>query len=741
LIAAVLAAGGISLLDALVLQPRLKLRRELALREQAVKVRRAIDCALSAQQQHLLAACRHALAEREGTELPQRAAGLADADAAWLCEPNGTVRDVWSRVKWSLSPGVVAGALSAGGDPNRAPSAAGPAAGEVGLLRMGADMALFARVGRRGGQDGGPSPGGLYVVRRVDGGLLAELGAPLSGEIALLEANALPHAGRMSSLEPYLAWAAPDGGVALARPARGAADKPLGYWRAHLPVPESVQQAVSSRRATLTVLWSAAAVLIIAVIGVRFFAQRPIRRLMRRLHEVESGSRTIDELSDGLDAEPLILARKLQGALESMSALSLTDEMTGLANRRQFDAALEKEYEQAHRYHRPLSVIEMDIDLFKAINDTKGHQAGDRVIKAVADIIRRCCRKSDLPARLGGDEYAVLLPETQAASAAVVAERIRKGVHEEPIVVDGTEMNVTLSIGVADLAAGKIDQAAALLGLADEALYEAKQLGRDRFVLASDIAEDDWADASGESDRVEMLRGKLAGLDTQFKSLFVRALQEIVRAMERRDPHMADHARKVQHYSSAIGKQLNLSEDLIRQIEMAALLHDIGMLALPDEILLCPGRLEGEQVEMMRRHPVIGARILEGTEFLEQVIPVVRFHHERFDGKGYPDGLSGLGIPPICRIVAIADAFDAMTSRRSFRDAMNHWLALDEIRKGAGSQFDPDMVDAFLAAAEVQGEKFFSGSSRPTVARDPHDMPDSVSLADDVTTIGAFQEH
>jgi HD-GYP domain-containing protein (c-di-GMP phosphodiesterase class II) len=168
---------------------------------------------------------------------------------------------------------------------------------------------------------------------------------------------------------------------------------------------------------------------------------------------------------------------------------------------------------------------------------------------------------------------------------------------------------------------------------------------------------------------------------------------------------MADHARKVQRYSAAIGKQLNLSEDLVKQIEMAALLHDIGMLALPDAVALCPGRLNEQQMEIMQRHPMIGARILDGTEFLEQAIPVVRFHHERFDGQGYPEGLSGLGIPPICRVVAVADAFDAMTSRRAFREGMTPEQAIGELRKGAGAQFDPEMVEAFVAAAGKLGDR------------------------------------
>ncbi|MGB2824703.1 MAG: diguanylate cyclase, partial [Phycisphaerae bacterium] len=371
----------------------------------------------------------------------------------------------------------------------------------------------------------------------------------------------------------------------------------------------------------------------------------------------------------------------------------------------EFDEALHRAFHQAKRHGHPLSVMAMDIDLFKAINDMKGHQAGDEVIKVVAGVIKKCCRQSDLPARPGGDEFAVLLPDTSATSAAVVAERIRKTVFERTILIDQSQLSVTASIGIADLNAGRIEKPEDLVALADEALYAAKQLGRNRFVQAHDMEQEDWEAGGEEGDRVELLRSKLAGLDTQFKSLFVRALQEIVQVMERRDPNMADRARKVQHYSTLISRQLNLSEELIKQIELAAMVHDIGMLALPDSVALCSGRLNDEQMEVMRSHTLIGAQILDGTEFLEPAIPVARFHHEQWDGKGYPEGLSGLGIPPICRIVAVADAFDAMTSRRRFREKMSFEEAFAELQKGAGAQFDPDMVSAFITAGRKLGDK------------------------------------
>ena len=590
-----MAAGGVYLLDVLVVTPDVARRKTAALREQAARTEHAVTWALRMEERRLLTLCRNTarlergLAEASPEAFGRRAAELPDVDAAWIRDPNGCVRRVWARDDRPLSATEIRGALSALGEPGEAPTTQQGTAIDSGLLHLGETAAVFAGTALETPGQADRAPMRLYLARRLDVGLLGEVGASIPAELVLVEADRLPDNSDAEDLGCWSVWPLSPDHLAVAWPARDTAGAPIGYFRARLGARQVLGQAAAMRQTTLIVLSLSAGAVLLVIVGAGIFLANPIRGLVRRLHEVESGQRTIDELSDGLHAEPLILARKLQSALESMSELSLTDEMTGLANRRQFDHTLDSEFHQARRYKRPLSVMVMDIDLFKAVNDTKGHQAGDWVIKVIAEIIRRGCRKADLPVRLGGDEFAVLLPETRAASAAVVAERIRKGVHEEPVIIDGTEMNVTLSIGVADMEAGKIEKAEDLVGLADEALYAAKQLGRDRFVLASEMEEDDWADASEENDRVEMLRGKLAGLDTQFKSLFVRALQEIVRAMERRDPHMADHARKVQHYSSLMGKRLNLSEDLIRQIEMAALLHDIGMLALPDAVLLCPG--------------------------------------------------------------------------------------------------------------------------------------------------------
>jgi diguanylate cyclase (GGDEF)-like protein len=352
-----------------------------------------------------------------------------------------------------------------------------------------------------------------------------------------------------------------------------------------------------------------------------------------------------------------------------------------------------------------MSVIVMDVDFFKAVNDAGGHQAGDGLLKQVSAAIEEACRKADLPSRFGGDEFAVLLPETAALDADAVAERVRKAISQIKLTVRGMDMNVTVSLGIADLNAGEMDGPSAMMGLADRALYVAKQTGRNRIVQAHDLHSPAGGDKESEDGKIALLSKKLAGLDSQFKDLFLLAFEEVMVLLQERDPHMADHTRKVQHYATLIAEEMELPQRVVKRIDVAAMMHDLGMVAMPDAILLCPSELDESQMRVVRRHPLLSVRIMERMEFLEQEIPAVRYHHERFDGQGYPEGISGASIPLTARIIAVADAFDAMTSPRTFRDAKSCAEALGEIRAGAGTQFDPAVVNAFVNLADRLGSE------------------------------------
>jgi len=389
--------------------------------------------------------------------------------------------------------------------------------------------------------------------------------------------------------------------------------------------------------------------------------------------------------------------RRLEWAFDRLTRLSKTDSLTGLANRRHFEQVLEAFYHQARRYHRPLSVIAVDVDFFKAVNDTGGHSAGDQVLKQLAAAIVLAGRKADIPARLGGDEFAVLLPETSAADAQAVAERIAAAVRDLKGPVSLPGQGITISAGVADLDSAPIDSPEALLALSDRALYAAKEAGRNRIVQAHDLTGALPAGTAACGRQADRDSQKVVALDGQFKQLFLRAVEEIVAAFEQRSPRLAGHARQVQHDALLIGGKMNLSPRVLERLRVAATLHDIGKIGMADRVLGAPADLGPETLADLRQHPVLSARIMEGMRFLEDEVPAVRHHHERYDGSGYPDGLAGEAIPIEARILAVADAFALITSGEGGAGVSE---AFAEIRTGSGTHFDPAVVEALAATLE-----------------------------------------
>jgi diguanylate cyclase (GGDEF)-like protein len=705
LIVAVLAAGGIFLLDAFYLSPHLNRLQEGALREQAGKAAAGGRLAILAEQRELGAlgagwahdmrsigdACKEDFADFAASRLPSRG-----VQAAWVSDPSGRVVESWcvfprERIHrderpWSMVLG------EAGEDLTRL-------SGEcrTGLAEIGSGLVVMAR------QDL-PDGGALWLARALEADLLSRIGETIGGGMVVVPAGQVPRGALEDDSATHAFWPTSNDILAVAWPACSASGRTLGHFRADLPVVSIRRQASSARRMVWIVLMLSEALVLLVIVGAQMLVAGPVARLLNRLALIESGQTDIKDLTHQLHGEPLILARRLESAFDRLAHMSKTDPLTGLANRRHFEEVLDCFYEQARRYNRPLSLITMDIDFFKAINDTGGHQVGDELLKSFAETVEAACRKADLPARFGGDEFAVLLPETTVADAAAMGERIRKAVAEKPFRVNAVDVHVTTSVGLVDLNSGEIHTPEAMVALADRALYAAKEGGRNLVVRAEELDGVDW-DNHNEGGKAGKLCKTLAGLDTQFKGLFLQAIEEIMDILEQRDPYMGDHARKVQHYSVLLAREMELPERVVKRIEIAAMLHDIGMLAMPDAVLLSEHELTDEQLGIMRKHPLYGVRIMEGMEFLEQEIPAVRYHHERFDGTGYPEGLVGAAIPLTARILAVADVFDAMTSPRTFRTAKTRLEALSELSQVAGTQFDPAVIAAFLSLAERVGDE------------------------------------
>jgi len=749
LILAILAAGGIFLLDTFFLRPHIEAQRDAALQEEAARTQHATQAALR-EEQYELRRCAAGLVEdldivrsfynsNHDTAPPGRlnefVRGVmerADIRRAWLADRSGRVRASWSvRMKGDGTDGSAAERAEAPGTATVPESMdiTSEAATE-GLLQLPDGPAVFAQCPVPSLDQDANCPGYLVLARPLDAGRMERLSQLSNNKVVLVSGSKMP-AGVLDNTSAGLpAWLTGEERMAVAWAAKNVSGQSIGYFLATVPVTHIQRQATISRRMILIILSLSVGLALLVILGSHMLVTGPVVRLLQRLQKLDAGEGSAQNLARDLHGEPRMLARRLENAFEKLAHISKTDQLTNLANRRHFQEVLECFYHQARRYNRPMSLLVMDVDFFKAVNDSGGHQAGDEVLKLIAAAIEEACRKADLPARFGGDEFAVLLPETPAKDAEAVGNRIRKAVDQLLIRVAGMEFHVTTSIGIADLNSGEMDSPGAMMALADRALYAAKQNGRNRVVQAHNLHGDPQDKRQpNEDSKINTLSKKLAGLDSQFKELFLRVFEQVTAILEHRDPHMADHTRKVQHYATLIGEEMELPDRVIKRIEIAAMMHDLGMVALPDSILLCPGPLNKEQTKIVRRHPLLSVRIMERMEFLEQEIPAVRYHHERFDGKGYPEGISGPAIPLTARILAVADAFDAMTSPRTFRTAKTVAEAVGEISRGGGTQFDPAVITAFMNAADRLGEELMHvpGISRTSDAESGPVPPDDTS--------------
>jgi diguanylate cyclase (GGDEF)-like protein len=354
------------------------------------------------------------------------------------------------------------------------------------------------------------------------------------------------------------------------------------------------------------------------------------------------------------------------------------DTLTGLMNRRGFEELFETELERARRSGESLSVIVADLDKFKALNDKFGHQAGDRALEKVGQVLDQAKRRIDTVARLGGEEFAVLVPSSDHHAAYILAERMRRSVRDA-FATDPTCL--TISLGVAAFPIHGAAPAALIHG-ADQSLYAAKRLGRDRSVVYSE-------DIAGT---LAVVDGQPADGGPDLHRDTVLALAQVI---DSRDGD-GEQSQRVGRYAAAIAEALGLPVDVVERVRFAGIVHDIGKIGIPDAVLGNPGWLEEADWAEVQRHPEIAARILRGANF-EDVSIWVHAHNERLDGSGYPRGLTGEAIPLEARIIAVASAYEAMCSDRAYRAAMPPADARSELSRGAGTQFDGRVVETFLS--------------------------------------------
>jgi diguanylate cyclase (GGDEF)-like protein/PAS domain S-box-containing protein len=429
--------------------------------------------------------------------------------------------------------------------------------------------------------------------------------------------------------------------------------------------------------------------------------------------------------------------------------LAMRDPLTGLRNHRDFREALAIEVERAARYQRRLSVAIFDIDEFSRLNADGGRAHGDAVLKSIAGVIEQVSRRPDLAARVGGDEFGLILPETDAKGAARAAERVIERITEL------YDLDVGLSYGVAGRSEDE-QSAEELLWAAERALLASKPLptpgsGQPRFGpraeatvrrllhLCRSELELDLAAFRAYVTEPEVLRlieaevppgprrqAKPSARDAAMMRLLAALIEEVVdqertahheheaaveltgihallAALEARDQYTGEHSRIVVRLARGVAERLGLEERESLEVEQVALLHDVGKVGIPDSILLKRGPLSDAEWELMRQHPAVGERIVANTESLAHLAPAIRAEHERVDGGGYPDGLRGDQIPIASRITLACDAYHAMTSDRPYRKALSEAEARAELIANAGKQFDGDVVEALIAEVEAAG--------------------------------------
>ncbi|HEV3309199.1 MAG TPA: diguanylate cyclase [Chloroflexota bacterium] len=391
----------------------------------------------------------------------------------------------------------------------------------------------------------------------------------------------------------------------------------------------------------------------------------------------ESGLRPGREEAEVLEifADQAVAALRNAALLGEARRLAEQDPLTGLLNHRSAHKQLELEFACVTRAEEPLGIVLVDLDDFKLINDSHGHQAGDLALQHVAGLLRSCVRPGDVTARVGGDEFLLILPGASRSQAEDVAQRVVSLVCERPLPVNGVgSLPLRLSVGFASYP----DDAAyqhALLAKADSSLYDAKRSGR--------------MIASGSDGNRESAQETAPGFDL---------LNALVHTVGNKDRYTLEHSEQVVTYACLLASRLGLSPQTQRTLRVAGLIHDVGKVGVPHEVLRKPGPLSDSERALMREHVVLSTTLVQALIPDLDVVAAVAHHHERWDGGGYPNGVAGDDVPLVGRIMIVADAVSAMCVDRPYRSRLSRGAVVRELRKHSGSQFDPSLVDVFIPA-------------------------------------------
>jgi len=376
----------------------------------------------------------------------------------------------------------------------------------------------------------------------------------------------------------------------------------------------------------------------------------------------------------------------------------LRDALTNLYNHRYFEEAIEAEFVRAKRQLLPLSVIMMDVDYFKSINDVYGHQFGDLVLKQFADQLTQMVRKYDTVIRYGGEEFIIITPGADKDIVLVLAQRLLELIKLHNFGNKKHKVKLKISIAVACFPDDKIHKANDFIKVSERILDKVKETGGDKVYSFQDVLAD-RATSAAEMEKgtdVVALQDKLGKLTKRANQSLAEAIFAFAKTIEIKDHYTGEHVEKTVHYATELAKAKDLPKNEVERIRQASILHDLGKIGISEKILLKKSKLTAKEYEEIKKHPQIGADILRPIHFFQPLIPLMLHHHERWDGRGYPFGLKGEEIPLGARIIALADTYEALTANRRYRKARSKKIAMRIIKEVSGTQFDPVLVDLFL---------------------------------------------
>ncbi len=411
------------------------------------------------------------------------------------------------------------------------------------------------------------------------------------------------------------------------------------------------------------------------------------------------GKNYILHISRNLPATENAGGRHDKSYLDRLKSLIVKDPLTGAFNYRYLMERLPIEISRARRYEHPFSVAIIDIDFFKSINDAYGHLAGDRVIEEFAGFLSGILRNSDVLTRMGGEEFTVLMPHSDEAASQRMANRILEALGTHVFDKSENSIKVKASIGIACLSDKIFDKLGKkMLEAADNALRRAKNAGGNTVVLSSEYyAGDEEAGAAKTPElEVDKLKKKIQKMTERVDRVVLESIYAFSKSLKSRDYYAPNNSEEMVSLAMRIGRRLGLDQATLNNLEMGAMLHDIGKIGISEQILGKKGRLTPQEFNAIKVHPKVGAEIIKAIQFLKDVVPMVLYHHERFDGKGYPYGLKGDEILTAARIIGVLDAYQSLISDRPFRKAYSSRKALEIIKKESGTRFDKEIVNILL---------------------------------------------